>query len=85
MKNIVSTGDSVKRQITDSISENLTDSELESTLISLKKTKKIPICNFCPLCVFSLKDESLLLVKFSDEILFRAIPSYSAPIEEISS
>ena len=31
MKNIVSTDDSVKRQITDSISENLTDSDLEST------------------------------------------------------
>ena len=30
MKNIVSTDDSVKRQITDSISENLTDSDLES-------------------------------------------------------
>ena len=31
VKNIVSTDDSVKRQITDSISENLTDSDLEST------------------------------------------------------
>ena len=30
VKNIVSTDDSVKRQITDSISENLTDSDLES-------------------------------------------------------
>ena len=30
MKNIVSTDDSVKRQITDSVSENLTDSDLES-------------------------------------------------------
>ena len=30
MKIIVSTDDSVKRQITDSISENLTDSDLES-------------------------------------------------------
>ena len=30
MKTIVSTDDSVKRQITDSISENLTDSDLES-------------------------------------------------------
>ena len=30
MKNIVSTDDSVKRQITVSISENLTDSDLES-------------------------------------------------------
>ena len=34
MKNIVSTDDSVKSQITDSISENLTDSDLESTLFS---------------------------------------------------
>ena len=31
VKNIVSTDDSVKRQITDSISENLTDSDLDST------------------------------------------------------
>ena len=31
VKNIVSTDDSVKRQITDSISEDLTDSDLEST------------------------------------------------------
>ena len=30
MKNIVSTNDSDKRQITDSISENLTDTDLES-------------------------------------------------------
>ena len=37
MENIVSTDDSVKRQITDSISENLTDSDLESKqkLVSL--------------------------------------------------
>ena len=35
MKNIVSTDDSVKRQITDSISENLTDSDLESSLMGL--------------------------------------------------
>ena len=33
VKNIVSTDDSVKRQITDSISENLTNSDLESILL----------------------------------------------------
>ena len=33
MKNIISTDDSVKRQITDSISEHLTDSDLERRLI----------------------------------------------------
>ena len=33
MKNIVSTDDSLKRHITDSISENLTESDLESTRI----------------------------------------------------
>ena len=31
VKNIVSTDDSMKRQISDSISDNLTDSDLEST------------------------------------------------------
>ena len=33
VKNLVSTDDSVKRQITDSISENLTDSDLESSVL----------------------------------------------------
>ena len=37
VKNIVSTDDSVKRQITDSISGNLTDSDLESTVLNIKK------------------------------------------------
>ena len=36
MKNIVSTDDSAKRQITDSISENLTDSDLESFNLRMK-------------------------------------------------
>ena len=35
MKNIVPADESVKRQITDSISENLTDSDLESILIEI--------------------------------------------------
>ena len=35
VKNIVFTDESVKRQITDSISENLTDSDLESRYYSL--------------------------------------------------
>ena len=33
MKNIVSADESVKRQITNSISENLTDSDLENNVI----------------------------------------------------
>ena len=36
VKNIVSTDDWMKRQITDSISENLTDSDLESTMMDRK-------------------------------------------------
>ena len=35
MKNIFFTDESVKRQITDSISENLTDSDLESEFVLL--------------------------------------------------
>ena len=35
MRNIFFTDESVKRQITDSISENLTDSDLESTVINI--------------------------------------------------
>ena len=37
MKNIFSTDDSVKRQITNSIGENLTDSDLESKFITLNE------------------------------------------------
>ena len=37
MKNIISTDDSVKRKITDSNSENLTDSDLESRVENKQK------------------------------------------------
>ena len=37
MKNIVSTDESVERQITDSINENVTDSHLESMNFEEKK------------------------------------------------
>ena len=43
VENIVSTDGSVKKQITDSISENLTDSDLESGVILLDKRINIVI------------------------------------------
>ena len=45
MKNIFSTDESVKRQITDSISGNLTDSDLESSW-STKTRPQAKIDNF---------------------------------------
>ena len=52
VKNIFFTGESVKRQITDSISENLTDLDLESRFIFVKSNvamnkKKIAPTSSC--------------------------------------
>ena len=57
MKNIVSTDNSVKRQITDSISENLTDSELENRYSNI-------VCVFWPsdYKYINMKESSILLV-----------------------
>ena len=57
MKNIFSTDDSVKRQITDSISENLTDSDLESR--SFKKITIFQMSSFCTEKISSIKFREL--------------------------
>ena len=58
MKNILFTDESVKRQITDSIRENLTDSDLESTfyqkLYQAKCADLIEANNFSLLCFFRI-------------------------------
>ena len=54
VKNIVSTNDSVKRQITDSISENLTDSDLKRTMI-LRGTTSLTAWKTGDFCEFKKK------------------------------
>ena len=67
VKNIVSTDDSVKRQITDSISENLTDSDLESSLIF----RKIFYVNIIVKFYFTRITLILILYRKTHDILSR--------------
>ena len=54
VEKIIFTNASVKGKITDSVSENLTDSDLESTrVIFLRRKYSTSQCNSCALLIFN--------------------------------